>query len=103
MKHDLNTFTEHTTAITDNVGDQSVITDQLATLLEVFSDNLAEGIEYEKKIPELEDEITKLKDANMQLYLRLSAENQKKEEEKEEQEEETLTFENLFNEKGELK
>lgn len=102
MKHTIDEFNELSLNISENIGEQEVITGALANMVSMFSETIAEGISHEDKISELSDENNRLKDANMNLYLKV-AQITPNEEYNKKVEKEKMTYEELFDEKGELK
>lgn len=104
MKHTVEDFNKTSLPITENIGEQDIITGSLAEMVTMFSETVAEGTAFEKRVAELESENERLKNANLSLYLKtaeIKAEDKPKEKEK--TEETGLKFEDLFNDKGELK
>lgn len=97
---------EHTQAIQDIRklvnDDDGKITELLTNLSDDYGKILAENSDYKLKNEKLTNDNDKLRDTNMRLFLKVGT-TEKEEEEPEEKEEEKLTFENLFDEKGDLK
>ena len=96
---------EHTQAIQDIRklvnDDDGKITELLTNLSDDYGKILAENSDYKLKNEKLTNDNDKLRDTNMRLFLKVGT-TEKEEEEPEEKEEEKLTFENLFDEKGDL-
>lgn len=97
---------EHTQAIQDIrklVNDEDgKITELLTNLSDDYGKILAENSDYQLKNEKLKNDNEKLRDTNMRLFLKVGSPKES-EEKSEEKEEEKLTFENLFDEKGDLK
>lgn len=96
---------EHTQAIQDIRklvnDDDGKITELLTNLSDDYGKILAENSDYKLKNEKLTNDNDKLRDTNMRLFLKVGT--TEKEEEEPEEKEEKLTFENLFDEKGDLK
>ena len=89
-------------AIQQNVGDVALISQKLAELSEDYSTTLATVDTSTKEVEKFKLENEKLRQANMNLFMKIGT-TKEDEETEEEEEENTLTFDALFNEKGELK
>lgn len=98
---------EHTQAIQDIRklvnDDDGKITELLTNLSDDYGKILAENSDFQLKNEKLKNDNEKLRDTNMRLFLKVGSPKEESEEKPEEKEEEKLTFENLFDEKGELK
>lgn len=99
---------EHTKAIQDIrqlvQDDDGKITELLTNLSDAYGEIIAENSDYQLKNEKLKNDNEKLRDTNMRLFLKVgSPKDDTTEEKTDEKPEEKLTFENLFDEKGELK
>lgn len=98
---------EHTKAIQEIrklvQDDDGKITELLTNLSDAYGEIIAENSDYQLKNEKLKNDNEKLRDTNMRLFLKVGSPKEESEEKPEEKEEEKLTFENLFDEKGELK
>ena len=99
----LDEFNSATSIIMSSVGNEAVVTEQLANILEGVSDTIATLHATAQENETLSKDNAKLKESNLSLFLRLSSEkNADKKEEEEEMEEEKPSFDKLFDEKGGL-
>lgn len=100
-------FTEKAAAILDNLEDRGAVSTMLDELRTAFYKEVENSEKVEAERDELESKNAGLQQANMDLFLKLGKpatgmdeENEPKEPERKEPE---LKFEELFDEKGELK
>jgi regulator of replication initiation timing len=76
--------------------------DLLAQLQDDLSADYDRFSEIETQNGKLTTDNESLRDANMKLFLRIGTHSEEKQDETEKKPEEKLTWENLFNEKGEI-
>lgn len=92
-------------SILDNLSDQAAASERLTELYDAFSEVSANNEQLTSTNTQLETDNENLRKANLRLFSRLGEQNASEKEKEEEKEEETkpMKFEDLFNEKGELK
>ena len=95
-------FQNLTTEILGNLGDVGAVSANLDKLRTAYGEQHAAAINAAAQVAELTETNNSLKEANMQLFLKTGVQ-QEKTEEKTEEENTPLSFDDLFNEKGELK
>ena len=92
-------------SILDNLSDQAAASESLTKLYDAFSEVSANNEQLNSTNTQLETDNENLRKANLRLFSRLGEQNLSDKEKEKEKEEETkpMKFEDLFNEKGELK
>ena len=92
-------------SILDNLSDQAAASESLTKLYDAFSEVSANNEQLNSTNTQLETDNENLRKANLRLFSRLGEQNVSDKEKEEDKEEETkpMKFEDLFNEKGELK
>lgn len=103
------TLDEHTNLIRDirtNLNDEGKVSELLAQISDGFSTALSERSQMEEQLNNIKTANESLRDANMKLFLRVgksvAEDDESKEKKKDSENENKLSFEKLFNEKGEL-
>ena len=95
---------ELTKNIMTNASNQAELSVLLSTLTDDYTAMLSEREVEKTELEALKVDKEKLLDANMKLFLKVGHEKQPEESQKEETEHtKTLSYDDLFNEKGELK
>lgn len=109
------TLEEHngiTKQILENLSSQGTVSEFLTQLTDNYAEIVTTNENFENlnntlnsKIEQLEENIKQLKDSNMKLFLQVTQIPEKKEDnpDDEDSKKETLTFEELFDENGQLK
>lgn len=95
-------FQNLTTEILANLADVGTVSANLDKLRTAYGEQVAAATNAAAQVAELTETNNSLKEANMQLFLKTGVQ-QEKAEVKTEEENTPLSFDDLFDEKGELK
>lgn len=87
--------------ILENIADQATVSTLLSQLSDDYVNTISALTSSQQETENLKQEVSNLKESNMQLFLKVT--QPATQDEDEEDNDEELKFEDLFNENGELK